>query len=293
MSARDADADRPVINRKDNTITFRPRILNPYITCSLCMGYFRNATTITECLHTYCRSCIMRYFQESKKDCPVCGHDLSPHPLEMIRHDRMTQSIINKMLSNNWTPAGANEEGNSSGFDYPVAKPLRTQTEDEPQGDDERQEEPEQAAPGVEDASDEEENGEAQDDQAEEDPEQQADRGEKRPADTEPDEPPPKQPKADKVGTDVSFSLNHCASKDGEIALESLQKPYLRTSAVITMLHLKKYLVSKFQGTGLTPEQLVLECRGQDCGNDRKVGDVAEEIWLDDSKDLELDYHSA
>ena len=33
-----------------------------------------------------CRSCILRYFQESKKDCPVCGHDLSPYPLEMIRY---------------------------------------------------------------------------------------------------------------------------------------------------------------------------------------------------------------
>merc|ERR1712166_789015 len=101
--------DVPVIDQERNTITFKPRILNPYITCSLCMGYFRNATTITECLHTYCRSCILRYFQESKKDCPVCGHDLSPYPLEMIRHDHMTQSIINKMLANDWTPAGGDD----------------------------------------------------------------------------------------------------------------------------------------------------------------------------------------
>jgi len=104
-----APEDRPVIDRERNTISFRPRILNPYITCSLCMGYFRNATTITECMHTYCRSCIIRYFQESKKDCPVCGHDLSPYPLEMIRHDHMTQSIINKMLANDWTPAGGDD----------------------------------------------------------------------------------------------------------------------------------------------------------------------------------------
>ena len=34
------------------------RDLNPHVVCSLCAGYFVDATTITECLHTCrCESC--------------------------------------------------------------------------------------------------------------------------------------------------------------------------------------------------------------------------------------------
>ncbi len=33
-------------------ITFKTKILNDYLTCRLCKGYFREPYTITECLHT-------------------------------------------------------------------------------------------------------------------------------------------------------------------------------------------------------------------------------------------------
>ena len=33
-------------------ILFRPRILNPHLVCLLCMGYFREAHTIRDCLHS-------------------------------------------------------------------------------------------------------------------------------------------------------------------------------------------------------------------------------------------------
>ncbi|GMI04163.1 hypothetical protein TrRE_jg1082, partial [Triparma retinervis] len=34
--------------------TFCVSTLNSHLTCTLCNGLFRNATTITECLHTFC-----------------------------------------------------------------------------------------------------------------------------------------------------------------------------------------------------------------------------------------------
>ncbi|NXS95488.1 PCGF6 protein, partial [Jacana jacana] len=46
--------------------------LTPYILCSICKGYFIDATTITECLHTFCKSCIVRHFYYSNR-CPKCN----------------------------------------------------------------------------------------------------------------------------------------------------------------------------------------------------------------------------
>lgn len=46
--------------------------LHPYICCSLCSGYLIKATTIVECLHTFCHSCLMKHLS-TQKQCPQCG----------------------------------------------------------------------------------------------------------------------------------------------------------------------------------------------------------------------------
>mmetsp|Transcript_27015 Transcript_27015/g.26077 ORF Transcript_27015/g.26077 Transcript_27015/m.26077 type:complete len:83 (-) Transcript_27015:280-528(-) len=38
--------------------------LHPYLKCTLCTGFFRDAHTINECLDTFCKSCIFKYFYE-------------------------------------------------------------------------------------------------------------------------------------------------------------------------------------------------------------------------------------
>ena len=76
------------------------RSLNPHIVCLLCAGYFVEATTIVECLHTFCKSCIVRYLQSSKF-CPTCGilvHETEP--LSNIKIDRTMQDIMEKILPN-------------------------------------------------------------------------------------------------------------------------------------------------------------------------------------------------
>lgn len=72
--------------------------LNPHIMCVLCGGYLVDATTIVECLHSFCRSCIVKYLQTSYH-CPVC--DVEVHktkPLLHIRPDRPLQDIVNKLV---------------------------------------------------------------------------------------------------------------------------------------------------------------------------------------------------
>lgn len=45
--------------------------VHTYIICYLCKGYLIEATTIVECLHTYCHSCLMKYLSR-EKSCPQC-----------------------------------------------------------------------------------------------------------------------------------------------------------------------------------------------------------------------------
>lgn len=72
--------------------------LNPHLTCVLCGGYFVDATTIIECLHSFCKTCIVRYLS-LHKICPVC--DVQVHktrPLVNIRSDQTLQDIVYKLV---------------------------------------------------------------------------------------------------------------------------------------------------------------------------------------------------
>lgn len=53
--------------------------LNAILGCKLCNGYFRNAHTIVECLHTFCRECLEENLEKAnygKKLCPTCKLNL-------------------------------------------------------------------------------------------------------------------------------------------------------------------------------------------------------------------------
>ncbi|KFM63569.1 hypothetical protein X975_14585, partial [Stegodyphus mimosarum] len=72
--------------------------LNPHLSCILCGGYFIDATTITECLHSFCRACIVRYLETSKY-CPVCEVQVhKSRPLHYIRSDKTLQDIVYKLV---------------------------------------------------------------------------------------------------------------------------------------------------------------------------------------------------
>ncbi|XP_069467800.1 polycomb group RING finger protein 6 isoform X2 [Ambystoma mexicanum] len=74
--------------------------LKPYIVCTICEGYFIDATTITECLHTFCKSCIVRHFWYSNR-CPRCNVVVhQTQPLYNIRLDHQLQDIVYKLVDN-------------------------------------------------------------------------------------------------------------------------------------------------------------------------------------------------
>lgn len=74
------------------------KTLNSHITCKICRGYLIDATTVTECLHTFCKSCLVKHLEE-KHTCPTCQIVIhQSHPLQYISFDRTMQDIVYKLV---------------------------------------------------------------------------------------------------------------------------------------------------------------------------------------------------
>uniref|UniRef100_F1LA89 Polycomb group RING finger protein 3 n=1 Tax=Ascaris suum TaxID=6253 RepID=F1LA89_ASCSU len=75
------------------------RTLNPHITCPICKGYFIEATTVIECLHTFCKSCLLKHFENESNCCPKCsGLIHQSHPSHYVSFDRTMQELVYKLV---------------------------------------------------------------------------------------------------------------------------------------------------------------------------------------------------
>ena len=65
--------------------------------CPLCKGYYRTPFTINECMHTFCRSCIFKYFGTSnqREQCPICNTKVGGRPTDSLIFDNYLDSLIN------------------------------------------------------------------------------------------------------------------------------------------------------------------------------------------------------
>ncbi|XP_055527189.1 uncharacterized protein LOC129719808 [Wyeomyia smithii] len=71
---------------------------NDSLICSLCKGYLIEATTVNDCLHAFCRSCIVRYL-ESNKFCPKCkSYSNKTITVANLRPDRILKSLVYKLV---------------------------------------------------------------------------------------------------------------------------------------------------------------------------------------------------
>lgn len=74
------------------------KTLNSHITCKICRGYLVDATTVKECLHTFCKSCLVKHLEENNT-CPTCTIVIhQSHPLQYISFDRTMQDIVYKLV---------------------------------------------------------------------------------------------------------------------------------------------------------------------------------------------------
>ncbi|XP_062211861.1 E3 ubiquitin protein ligase DRIP2-like [Phragmites australis] len=69
------------------------------MTCPLCHRLLRDATTISECLHTFCRKCIYEKFNDEEVECcPACKKNLGCTPVEKLRADHSLQDVRSKLF---------------------------------------------------------------------------------------------------------------------------------------------------------------------------------------------------
>ena len=91
-----SDPDAPRV--ANGIVDFNLSSLVVHFTCSLCEGLFKDPITITECLHSFCKSCIFLYFSSGNQKCPTCEMFLGPDPYKYALNDRTMQSLGDKVL---------------------------------------------------------------------------------------------------------------------------------------------------------------------------------------------------
>ncbi|XP_057964032.1 E3 ubiquitin protein ligase DRIP2 [Malania oleifera] len=83
----------------NQVVKVRRETIAACMTCPLCHKLLRDATTISECLHTFCRRCIRKKLSDEELECcPICNIDLGCVPLEKLRPDHNLQDVRAKMF---------------------------------------------------------------------------------------------------------------------------------------------------------------------------------------------------
>ncbi|CAL5194611.1 unnamed protein product [Lathyrus oleraceus] len=80
-------------------VKLKRQTLEACMTCPICLHLLKDATTISLCLHTFCRKCIYDKLSDEEVDCcPVCNIDLGILPVEKLRPDHNLQDIRTKIF---------------------------------------------------------------------------------------------------------------------------------------------------------------------------------------------------
>lgn len=236
-------------------VTFELARLNPYISCSLCNGYLREAHTITECLHSFCKVCIEQWFilrqnrdRWSHHECPRCRRVLEvPDPLKQaVRFDRALQALVDKLLPE---LAQADDELRNAIFGAAAARSVPVSGKP--------------AAPAAH---------------------------ARPPPAASPLPSAPRMP--DPI---IIFELRpqqqlHTASI-ASAPLAPLEKPFLRTSAKMSIRHVKKLLVHRAVIPSIADVDVT--CRGEMLGADHSLEFVKKTRWHDPASHMVLLYRRA
>ena len=58
-------------SRHGHNVDFPVSNLHKHLVCTLCKGYYRDPYTIADCLHSFCRSCLILFFRQGMRCCPT------------------------------------------------------------------------------------------------------------------------------------------------------------------------------------------------------------------------------
>eukprot|EP01138_Halocafeteria_seosinensis_P009287 gb/GECG01009491.1/.p1 GENE.gb/GECG01009491.1/~~gb/GECG01009491.1/.p1 ORF type:complete len:377 (+),score=63.07 gb/GECG01009491.1/:1-1131(+) len=71
--------------------------LNKQLVCPLCNHYFRDAHTVPDCLHTFCKICIVHYCAIINAACPLCEVPIGD-PTAIVKPDTVIQGLVDTVL---------------------------------------------------------------------------------------------------------------------------------------------------------------------------------------------------
>ncbi|XP_063044024.1 polycomb group RING finger protein 3 isoform X2 [Engraulis encrasicolus] len=224
--------------------------INAHITCRLCEGYLIDATTVTECLHTFCRSCLVKYLEENNT-CPTCRIVIhQSHPLQYIGHDRTMQDIVYKLVPGLQEAELKNQREFYEKLGMEVPGDLKGELNNlKPLLDTQR-------------------NGEVK-------AEETAQKGDQEKTEEDND--------YHRSDEQVSICLECNSSK-----LRGLKRKWIRCSAQATVLHLKKFIAKKLNLTSFN--ELDILCNEEILGKDHTLKFVVVTRWRFKKSPLLLHY---
>lgn len=122
---RDAAA-KPLRKKKVDldTAVVKKDVLMAWVMCNICKNTMQEVTTISECLHAFCRKCI---FDAAPASCPECNVDLGTRPLEKLKPDPTLDSLV-KYFNSLLTTGGRGGRASSSKVEIAMAKDAAATT---------------------------------------------------------------------------------------------------------------------------------------------------------------------
>jgi len=243
--------DPPAPAKTDgHQVAFELRSLNPFIMCTLCRGYLRDAHTIKECLHSFCKVCLHAFFDRldrvhQKARCPRCDIVLDGlDPIKQsLRYDRSLQDFVDKILPEVVAKEdqlkqqiyGANYRKSSSAkeieFKLPSARPLAS-----------------------------------------------------TPTPKKDSSTPVGGTRLNP--TYIIFEVQPDNTESAEDPLPTIAKPFLRTATRLTIRQLKKFLGTK--GIDVPPDKMEVLCKGEIMGNEHSLEFIKKTKWRAQSHHLTL-----
>ena len=94
------NSESQIKSTRPKSLLLKSSLLNEHFQCGICQGYIIDATTIIDCLHSFCKSCIVHFLKTIDPRCPTCNCSLKDHLGECLRPDASLQRLIYKLVPN-------------------------------------------------------------------------------------------------------------------------------------------------------------------------------------------------
>ena len=94
---KEVNEEGPVIF-SNGMVEFSLASINSHLICGLCGGYYKDPYTITECLHTFCKSCLFYAVACGCHECPDCEVYLGNDPLKVAVLDHALQHLLDHII---------------------------------------------------------------------------------------------------------------------------------------------------------------------------------------------------